>query len=185
MLRRRSSTGDMSRARARRSIDALDGVVAQRSPAAADEAAGHGVGVDELRVHVHRGHDVGGEHVGDDDVGLAGSRTRVGAEVVEQLAAYAAQLALSVRRDLDLDHGAMALRRGRAVLAARGDPLRRPLQAPRGECGEDLLGKRAALGAETAADILGERRAPSLPRGRAPRRSPPALRTRSASRSRP
>ena len=48
----------------------------------------------------------------------------------------------------------MALRGGRAILAARGDPLRRALQAPGDQRGQHLLRERAALGAEAAADVF-------------------------------
>src|SRR5437867_4669622 len=50
----------------------------------------------------------------------------------------------------------MPLRGGRAVFAARSDPLRRPLQTPGRERRQNLLGKRATLGAKSAADVLGD-----------------------------
>ena len=93
-------------------------VVAERPASAADEPARNRVGVDELRLDVHRRQHVGREHVRDDDVRLAGARARVRAEVVQQLSAKAAQLAGPVRRDLDLDDRSVRLRGRRAVFAA-------------------------------------------------------------------
>ena len=75
---------------------ALGRVVAERPPTAADEPARHSVRVDELGVHAHRGHDVGGEHVGNDEVGLAGARCAIRAEVVQQPSANGAQLAIVI-----------------------------------------------------------------------------------------
>src|SRR5436305_1468815 len=43
-----------------------------------------------------------------------------------------------------------------AVFASTRDPLCRTLQAPRGKRGQHLLREWAALGAETAADVLGD-----------------------------
>ena len=98
--------------------DALHAIVAKRPSAAADEPAWRRVRVDELRFYVHRRQDVRGHHVHDDQVRLAGPRSRVGAEVVQKPAAKAAQLSVPVGGDLELDDRSVGLRRGRAVLAA-------------------------------------------------------------------
>src|SRR5207244_6070555 len=80
----------------------FDRVVAQWPAAAADEAGGAGVGVDENGLDVHRREEVGRDHVADDDYGLAGYRSPGGADVVDDTAQQSAKPHVSVRGDLPI-----------------------------------------------------------------------------------
>src|SRR5581483_5510799 len=112
---------------------ALHRVVAERPPAAADEAGRHRVGVDQHAFDAHGGQRVGRDHVRGDDPGLPGAGPGVRTDVVHEAAAQPAHLAVPARRDLELDRRPVRLRGGRAVLAAGRGPGGRPLQAVRGE----------------------------------------------------
>jgi hypothetical protein len=92
----------------------------------------------------------------DDDAGLAGARSGVRADVMDELPAQAAQLAGLIGRQLELDHGSMSLSGRGAVLASGGDPAHRLFQAPGGERGEHFLWENASLRAEAAANVFGE-----------------------------
>ena len=80
---------------------------------------------------------------------------RIGALIVHEAPAHAADLRVSIDRDLDVPDLVALLNRGKEVLHAVLDPLHRPAEQPRRGGDGDFFRIDEELGAEAAADIGG------------------------------
>ena len=109
---------------------------------------------------------------------------RVGADVVHEFHAHAAQRAIGVGGQLGLGHVAVGVGGGLGIFGARGDPADWSAKPTGQRRDQDLLRIDLALGAEAAADVGRQDAHPVWRRGRAAWRCGRARQRPTASRSR-
>ena len=124
-----------------------------RIAGAADRGDRRLVGGGDRDVHLQRRHDVGAAHHRGGIVRDVDVLQRVGADVVDQVAAHAQNLAVGVDRDVDRPVLIALLRRIGEVLAPVLDPFDRAPRELGGRDHRDVFGIDAQLRPETAADV--------------------------------
>ena len=139
---------------ARHAVDQpLHGEAGLRIPGAAHRDGRHLVGLHHAHIELVCRDDVRPGYRCRRVVRAVDALRRVGALIVHQAPAHAADLRLSIDRDLDVPDLVALLNRGQEMFHAVLDPLHRPLEDPRRRRDGDLLGIDQELGAEAATDI--------------------------------
>ena len=134
----------------------FDHVVTDRPAAAADGGGRHRVGEEGPVLERHGRHRVLRQEVGDDRRRLDESHRWIAAGLLVDRTAQRQDPALGVGGELGGDGDAMRVIGGLEVLAARRGPGDRAAETLGGERDEGLLAIGGGLGAEPAADVLGD-----------------------------